>query len=214
MKELVHTRDISMRTFNLRGHYILVEGRLVDHRYQPRRIKTSEESELVHHMVIQLKVKGPRMLIEQAGAKMPHHPRKECPEMLPWIQNLEGLEIAPGCSMKVKKVIGGAKGCAHLTSLVIAMGESAVQGYWTAHGHGKKKEGSSRTDHQKIHQYLPSLEGGWPYRQRDSREFATSEPVGINKGLAGVLGQGYFSYLLLQSRRIPVERTDKIVDLH
>ena len=36
--------------------------------------------------------------------------------------------------MKAKKVIGGTKGCAHLTSLVIAMGESAVQGYWTAYG--------------------------------------------------------------------------------
>ena len=41
---------------------------------------------------------------------------------------------APGYSMKAKKVIGGTKGCAHLTSLVIAMGESAVQGYWTAYG--------------------------------------------------------------------------------
>jgi hypothetical protein len=47
---------------------------------------------------------------------------------------LEGLEIAPGYSMKVMRAIGGTKGCAHLTSLVIAMGESAVQGYWTAYG--------------------------------------------------------------------------------
>ncbi len=64
---------------------------------------------------------------------MPHHPREECTEVLPWIRKLEGLEIAPGYSMKVKRIIGGVKGCAHLTSLVIAMGESAVQGYWTAY---------------------------------------------------------------------------------
>ena len=78
------------------------------------------------------------MQIEQAEATMPHHPRKECPEVLPWIRNLEGLEIAPGYSMKVKKAIGGIKGCAHLTSLVIAMGESAVQGYWAAYEKGRK----------------------------------------------------------------------------
>jgi len=54
---------------------------------------------------------------------------------------LEGLEIAPGYSMKLKKVIGGAKGCAHLTSLVIAMGESAVQGYWSAYGVERSKKG-------------------------------------------------------------------------
>ena len=141
MKKLVHTRDISMRTLNLGEHYILVEGSLIDHRYLPEHDKTSKEPELVHHMVIQLKVKGPRMLIEQASAIMPHHPRKECPEVLPWIRNLEGLEIAPGYTMKVKKVIGGTKGCAHLTSLVIAMGESAVQGYWSAYGMESRKMG-------------------------------------------------------------------------
>jgi hypothetical protein len=137
MEKLVHTREISIRTSDLGDHYILVEGSLIDHRYQPGQIEASEESELVHHMVIRLKVKGPVMLIEQAEATMPHHPREECPEVLPWIRNLEGLRIAPGYSIKVKKVIGGTKGCAHLTSLVIAMGESAVQGYWAAYERGR-----------------------------------------------------------------------------
>ena len=133
MKKLVHTREISIQTSDLGEHYILVEGSLIDHRFQPTRNEASKESELVHHMVIRLKVKGPGMLIEQAEATMPHHPREECPEVLPWIRNLEGLGIAPGYIMKVKRVIGGTKGCAHLTSLVIAMGESAVQGYWAAY---------------------------------------------------------------------------------
>jgi hypothetical protein len=133
MEKLVHTREILIRTSDLGDHTILVEGSLIDHRYPPRQNEACEEGDLVHHMAIQLKVKGPGMLIEQAEASMPHHPREECPEILPWIRNLEGLEVAPGYSMRVKKAIGGTKGCAHLTSLVIAMGESAVQGYWTAY---------------------------------------------------------------------------------
>jgi len=141
MKKLVHTREISIRTLDLGDHAILVEGSLVDHRYRPRHNETSDESALVHHMAIQLRVRGPGMLIEQAVATMPHHPREECPEVLPSIRKLEGMEIAPGYSMKVKKVIGGVKGCAHLTSLVIAMGESAVQGYWAAYVAEKKKIG-------------------------------------------------------------------------
>ena len=141
MKKLVHTREISMRTSDLGDHSILVEGSLIDHRYRTSQEETSEEPELVHHMVVRLKVKGPGMLIEQAEATMPHHPRKECPEMLPWIRDLEGLEIAPGYTMKVKRAIGRTKGCAHLTSLVIAMGESAVQGYWAAYGTFVKKLG-------------------------------------------------------------------------
>jgi len=138
MKKLVHTREISMRTSDLGDHYILVEGSLIDHRFQKKQNEPLEQSELVPHMVIQLKIKGPEMLIEQAEATMPHHPREECPEVLPWIRNLEGVRIAPGFTMKVKKIIGGIKGCAHLTSLVIAMGESAVQGYWAAYGAGRE----------------------------------------------------------------------------
>jgi hypothetical protein len=118
-----------------------VEGGLIDQRYRAVPGKVSEESELVHHMVIKFRVKGPRMSIEQAEATMLHHPREECPGVLPWIRKLEGLEIAPGYSMKVKRIIGGVRGCAHLTSLVIAMGESAVQGYWTAYFAERSKKG-------------------------------------------------------------------------
>jgi hypothetical protein len=141
MKKLVHTREISIRTSDLGDHYILVEGSLIDHRYRPRQNEASEKSEFVHHMVIRFKVKGPGMLIEQAEATMPHHLREECLEVLPWIRNLDGLVIAPGYIMKVKRVIGGIKGCAHLTSLVIAMGESAVQGYWGTYGAERGKMG-------------------------------------------------------------------------
>jgi hypothetical protein len=141
MERLVHTREISIRTSDLEDNSVLVEGSLVDHRYGPRQKEDSEKPELVHHMVIRLKVKGPEMLIEQAEATMPHHPREECPEVLPSIRNLEGLQIAPGYTMRVKRVIGGTKGCAHLTSLVIAMGESAVQGYWAAYGAERVRAG-------------------------------------------------------------------------
>jgi len=83
MKKLVHTREISMQTSDLGDHSTLVEGTLIDHRYPARQEKTSEEPELVHHMVVRLKVKGPAMVIEHAEAAMPHHPRRECQEMLP-----------------------------------------------------------------------------------------------------------------------------------
>ncbi len=73
MKKVVHTRKISIQTMDLGDHTILVEGGLIDHRYLAVQGRESKESELVHHMVIQLKVKGPGMLIEQAEATMPHH---------------------------------------------------------------------------------------------------------------------------------------------
>lgn len=139
MKELVHNREISIRTYDLGDHCILIEGGLTDHRYRPRPDEVLERGKVVHEMVARLKVRGPGMVIEEAVAEMPHHPREQCPVVLPWIGNLQGLRIATGFSMKVKDIIGGTKGCAHLTSLVIAMGPSAVQGYWAAYGVEKAK---------------------------------------------------------------------------
>ncbi len=52
--------------------------------------------------------------------------------------------------MKVKRVIGGKNGCAHLTGLIIAMGESAVQGYWAAYGVEKGKERGREQDLKKF----------------------------------------------------------------
>jgi hypothetical protein len=132
-EKLVHTREISIRTSDLGGHRILVEGRLIDHGYRRRPGEASETSELVHDMIIRLKVKGPAMVIEEAEAEMPHHPRIDCLEVLPWMRNLEGLKVTSGYTMRVKRLIGGPRGCAHLTSLVISMGESAVQGYFAAY---------------------------------------------------------------------------------
>jgi len=146
MKKLVHTRKISMRASDLGDHTIEVEGDLIDHRYRIGPNVPSEERELVHHMVIRMKIRGPAMFIEQAEATMPYHPRQECPVVLPWIRKLEGLRIAPGFTMKVKRVVGGKNGCAHLTSLIIAMGESAIQGYWGAYGVEKGREHGREQD--------------------------------------------------------------------
>jgi len=134
MKKLVHNREHSIHTYDLGDHCILIEGSLIDHRYPSSQDETPGDPRLVHDMVVRLKVKGPHMLIQEAEAEMPYHPRKECTVVLPWIQNLVGMSIATGFTMKVKEIIGETKGCAHLTSLVIAMGPCAVQGYWAAYG--------------------------------------------------------------------------------
>ncbi len=134
MKELVQNRELSMRTYDLGDHIILIEGFLTDHRYRSSPNENPEGGRLVHDMIVRLKVRGPGMLIEEAEAEMPHHPREECLEVLPWIKRIEGLRIATGFTIKVKEIIGDTKGCAHLTSLVIAMGPVAIQGYWSAYG--------------------------------------------------------------------------------
>jgi len=40
--------------------------------------------------------------------------------------------IARKFCLKVKELVGGAKGCAHLVALPVSMASAAVQGAWTA----------------------------------------------------------------------------------
>jgi hypothetical protein len=135
MKKLVHHREMKIRTYDLGDHCLLVEGSLIDHSQRLiRRSQSHRESKPVHHMTVRLKVRVPEMVIEEAEATMPHRPREGCLEVLPEIGDLAGLRIAKGYSTKVKELIGGTKGCAHLASLLTAMGPAAIQGYGAAHG--------------------------------------------------------------------------------
>jgi hypothetical protein len=134
VKEIVHSRDIVIRTFDLGEGRVLVEGRLRDQRHRPRPGETTQGPLLVHDMVARFKVRGPDMVIEEVEAEMPQHPRDECDEVLPQMRKLAGERIVSGFTQRVKDLVGNSKGCAHLTSLFITMGPAAVQGFWAAYG--------------------------------------------------------------------------------
>ncbi len=138
MKELVHSRDIKIRTYDLGNGKIMVEGRLTDQRHRPRKGESFEGAFLVHDMVARLVVTGPEMKIQKVETQMCSHPRDGCTEVLPWMQKLEGVRITRGFTQKVKELVGNSKGCAHLTSLLITLGPAAVQGYWAAYGVDRK----------------------------------------------------------------------------
>ncbi len=42
-----------------------------------------------------------------------------CREMENSLDEIKGLNIAPGFTSKVKKIAGGIKGCVHLTTLLL-----------------------------------------------------------------------------------------------
>jgi hypothetical protein len=151
MKELVHTRDMALKTYDLGDHTILIEGRLLDNRLRTREGEDDQTHRVIHDMIIRLKVKGPEMIIEEAEAEMPHVPMEECKVVLPWLKKLEGLSIVAGFTVRMKDMFGDIKGCNHLTSLLIAMAPEAVQGYLSAYrGQGGSNESSRKDAYKKI----------------------------------------------------------------
>ncbi len=136
LKELItgaplHGRSIEMKTYALDEDTILVEGWLREDRFQQVYDITGEAIAKgpVHHMAVRLMVGGTPPAILDAEAEMEHVPLDICHETLETIQKTIGLSISAGFLKKVRNLMGGDKGCAHLTHLLTVMSQAVFQGY-------------------------------------------------------------------------------------
>jgi cytidylate kinase len=133
-KDLLHSRNITVSTHEIGQDEILVEGILRDERLCPV-ISSTEGIELpagiVHHMTVEMILAVPTLEILSIRAAMPAHPFPECLEMCETVRQLEGLRLMSGYTAEVQRRLGKAKGCLHLTNLLLATGSAAVQGAWS-----------------------------------------------------------------------------------
>lgn len=132
--EKIHTRRIEVTTYDCGQQGVIVEGKLKDDRLQAISRPTGERVPpgTVHHMIIRMMVRGPKLTIEDIDVEMPTVPYEECSETLTSLEPVKGMHIASGFTNNVKELVGGAKGCAHLVALLVSMASAAVQGAWTA----------------------------------------------------------------------------------
>jgi len=130
----IHTRQIDIATYAGDAQSIVVEGTLHDERlmdsYRPTGQKVPPGT--IHHMVIRMQVGPPGLVIQDIDVEMPTAPRKECQGARDSLRPVIGLPIVAGFTVRVKALVGGAKGCAHLVALLNAMAPAAVQGAWSA----------------------------------------------------------------------------------
>jgi len=63
------------------------------------------------------------------------------------------MAIAKGFTARVKNLVGGNKGCAHLVELLLAMAPAAIQGYAS---YQAVKNGV-----EFFYRYLSCVAGGW-----------------------------------------------------
>lgn len=126
----IHQRRLEFRSYSLEGGRIIVEGRLKDDRLVTgfHWDGTPIPAGVVHHMVVRILVGGTPPSILDAEAEMLDVPNELCPTTLDSVKRIIGLSIAHGYGEEVHKRIGGVKGCAHLTHLIVTMGAAAVHG--------------------------------------------------------------------------------------
>ncbi len=129
----IHTRVISLSTYPAKDDCIIVEGILKDDRSVNVFIATGEKKPpgTIHQMIIRMLVGPPAMTIQDVEVEMRDVPREQCLETKNTIERLIGITVQSGFTARVKELIGGNKGCAHMTTLVTSMGQEIVQGYYT-----------------------------------------------------------------------------------
>jgi len=127
----LHTRKIEVSTHEYDGQRIIVEGFLKDERFQDSHMLNGETfpDGVIHHMMIRLLVNCSSLLIEDVDVDLLSVPRDECRETINCLAPVKGLTITKGFTSKVKKLVGGKKGCTHLVELLLAMAPAAIQGF-------------------------------------------------------------------------------------
>lgn len=95
-----------------------MRGRLCDKRF----------GEDLHVIEAEIRITVLDGLITGITAAMPAVPLEECREALSAVEGLRGETIKPGFSERVKDVVGSGRGCTHLASLIMNMGNVSVQG--------------------------------------------------------------------------------------
>ncbi len=130
----IHSRHLEITTYEHAPGSVILEGRLQDECFVDRHMLTGETRPpgTIHDMIVRMQVRGVALVIEAIETEMRSVPRKECRQAAGCLKPLIGMSIASGFTVKVKEMIGGPKGCAHLVSLVLAMAPAAVQGAWSA----------------------------------------------------------------------------------
>jgi len=130
----IHARQIDIAIYEGSADSIIVEGILRDERLFDSYMVTGRKRSpgTIHHMIIRMEVKGPRLVIEDIEVEMPTIPHEACIETIKCLDSIRGMAIFSGFTAKAKDLVGGTKGCYHLLCLLNAMAPAAVQGAWSA----------------------------------------------------------------------------------
>jgi Protein of unknown function (DUF2889) len=141
----IHSRNIQISTYETDADDLIVEGILKDDLLVPHCDSYGEKRQphTIHQMVVRMRIGTASFQIFDIEVEMPAFPHKGCDETSESLQRLKGTKIAPGFTGEVKKLIGGARGCSHLRTLVLSMASAAVQGFWVHRNKGQESDGKT-----------------------------------------------------------------------
>lgn len=152
--EPLHDRQYRVRAWKVSDSTMLLRGAVMDNKpgaMFAERIRaaggaTDERPLTMHHMVVDLYVGFPQLVIEDAEVVFESFPQPGCPAITDHYKQLIGLSIARGFTHEVRQRFGGPRGCTHTTALLQAMGPVAVQCIFSMRRAGVTQDDASGPD--------------------------------------------------------------------
>lgn len=131
-KEKIHNRLIDISTYTWDADHVLLVGELKEQRYVGFINSFAERivPGVYHNMKIELLIDTRTMKIKDVSVTLPRVPRDDCPAMITSLDRIKGMDITRGFISKIRKMVGGNKGCVHLNTLLLTMAPAAMQGAW------------------------------------------------------------------------------------
>ena len=128
-RQHLHTRSIDLKGYYRDDGLFDLEARIVDtktYTYDAPRTGLVGSGHPVHDMSIRLSVDH-SLTVREVEAVMNVQPYGVCSDVLGNFQRLVGLQMGPGWSKRVRKVIGGVMGCTHIGDLLGPLATVAFQ---------------------------------------------------------------------------------------
>jgi hypothetical protein len=128
-REPLHRRSIEIHGFRRSDGLYDIEGHLVDTKPKDFRLAAGirKAGEPVHDMWLRITVDRTLTIVDAAASmeSMPYI--GDCNRIEPAYRKLVGLAIGPGYHRSVKELLGGVRGCTHITELAGALATAAFQ---------------------------------------------------------------------------------------
>jgi hypothetical protein len=151
-RKLMHTRRIECRGYQREDGLWDIEAEMLDTKTFsfPNKDRGGEikAGEALHGMGLRLTLDRD-FLIHEAEASTDWSPFNVCPEITANYKRLIGLRIKPGWNRALKKLLGGAEGCTHLTELLGPLATTAFQTLYP-HRRGEKKPKAGDPERPRI----------------------------------------------------------------
>jgi hypothetical protein len=127
----IHTRRYEVRAYHMADDRLMLRGVVVDEKPIGLYIEKDPDPLWMHHMILDLEIHFPSLVIQKAIVTFREHPHLGCTNIADHYKKLEGMSITRGFNAKVKELFAGPRACTHTTALLQAMAPVAVQSMWS-----------------------------------------------------------------------------------